>query len=120
VPDSARRVASALQWFADHREHQMTEFAVDSSHVKQALKAQKERFIHIVEKRVQDQDPHFQLPTSVLTQKLNTARPITLLCRNMSGRIFTSHGVFAMRHSFECIPFYSSNFRISNLRFAMQ
>jgi hypothetical protein len=67
VPDSARRVASALQWFADHREHQMTEFVVASPHVKQALKAQKSRFAIVVEKRVQD--AHFQLPTSsVLTQ----------------------------------------------------
>ena len=66
VADSARRVVSALQWFADHREHQMTEFAVDSPHVKQALEAQKERFADVVEKRVQD--PHFQLPTSVLTE----------------------------------------------------
>ena len=66
VPDSARRVVSALQWFADHAEHQMTTFTVDSLHVKQALKAQKERFTTVVENRVQD--PHFQLPTSVLTQ----------------------------------------------------
>lgn len=66
VADSARRVVSALQWFADHREHQMTEFVVDSPHVKQALEAQKERFADVVEKRVQD--PHFQLPTSVLTE----------------------------------------------------
>jgi hypothetical protein len=44
----------------------MAEFAVDSPHVKQSLKAQKERFAIDVEKRVQD--PHCQLPTSVLTQ----------------------------------------------------
>jgi hypothetical protein len=63
--------------FADHREHQKAELAVDtvyvvhSPHVKQAFKAQeKERFAIVVKKTVQD--PHFQLPTSVFTQKLNT------------------------------------------------
>ena len=66
VPDSARRVVSALQWFADNREHQVITFTVDSPHVGQALKAQKERFAIALENSVQD--PHFQLPTSVLTQ----------------------------------------------------
>jgi hypothetical protein len=66
TPDSARRVISALQWYADHREHHESSFSVDSPHVKQALKAHRERFTLIVTKRVQD--PHFQLPTSVLTK----------------------------------------------------
>ena len=66
TPDSARRVVSSLQWFADHREHHEASFPVDSPHVKQALKAHRERFTLVVAKRVQD--PHFQLPTSVLTK----------------------------------------------------
>ena len=60
-----RRVISSLQWFADHKAHHSDNFIVESLHVKQALKAHRERFTLTVAERVQD--PHYQLPASVLT-----------------------------------------------------
>jgi hypothetical protein len=79
TPDSARRVVSSLQWFADHREHHEVSFTIDSPHVKQALKAHRERFTITVAKRVQD--PHFQLPTSVLTKSEHERANHTILRR---------------------------------------
>jgi Centromere DNA-binding protein complex CBF3 subunit, domain 2 len=68
APASARRVVSALQWFADREEHANGEdaFSVDSTSVKGALKTHgrmySERVVH------QDAvDPHANLPTDMLS-----------------------------------------------------
>jgi len=70
VPDSARRVVSALQFFANREEHVTAigqpEFNVESPIVKQALEAQKIRYGEAVASRVTD--PHKNLPTDVLSQ----------------------------------------------------
>lgn len=68
VPESARRVVSALQKYADLDEHvHGAKFKVESRAVLQALTAQKARYgIHIAE---QYTDPHANLPTAVLTQE---------------------------------------------------
>ena len=70
APDSARRVVSALQFFANREEHVTAigqpEFKVESLIVKQALEAQKIRYGEAVASRVTD--PHKNLPTDVLSQ----------------------------------------------------
>lgn len=68
VPDTARRVVSALQFFADREEHidSPQKFIVESRVVLQSLEAQRARYaVHLLKAIV---DPHKDIPTDVLSQ----------------------------------------------------
>ena len=68
VPDTARRVVSSLQRFADDVEYTdgSVEFSVDSPVVKRALETHKRLYMQRISRQVED--PHANLPTNVLTE----------------------------------------------------
>lgn len=68
VPDTARRVVSSLQRFADDLEYTdgSVEFSVDSPVVKRALETHKRLYMERISRQVED--PHANLPTNVLTE----------------------------------------------------
>lgn len=65
VPDTARRVVPALQWYSTYEEHIHEPFVVDSATVRMALQSQKGR--RSAKEREKTYDPHANLPTDVLS-----------------------------------------------------
>ena len=67
MPESARRVVSALQYFSRFDEHPTSDFVVDASiHVTNSLQAQSRRYFDYVSQQVM-KEPHANLPTNILS-----------------------------------------------------
>jgi Centromere DNA-binding protein complex CBF3 subunit, domain 2 len=63
---SARRILSALQWWSDNLEHVLPKLKLNTESVQIALEVQLQK--EKDRKRKSYKDPHFDLPTNVLTQ----------------------------------------------------
>ena len=104
VPDTARRVVSSLQRFADDVEYTdgSVEFSVDSPVVKRALVTHKRLYMERLSRQVED--PHANLPTNVLTEA-DCVKALFIAARRINWKDLmlcwtTCEQTFLRNHSF--------------------